>query len=385
MQARWLIGFTLGLAACSGRSVIGSGEIAVQGSGASAGLATAAGTGGAAGGPLLTGGSADGGGVTGSPAITIATGGEPSDEAGTAPGSKCSTALVASDDRNYSVTGSRLSLATVHVKPNAELTIDWSRVKHGLAGPVDAKTGIDAVDLTFVSLPAAEVIDRLNADTLYQQFWRWVLTLPTNEALTSASTLDLDRGTLTSDALLAQFDPKKYPPSENSYLVELTNSGAVGVGVQAAALFTLDDASSTTEVRLSDTSATFEYTSALPSSAVRAVPVGTPNISLDFSGLTVDALGRPFNPNVLSVRVVMTSTELTAENESTLLDLPVSHEWHAVPQSFGKIDLSTLTDDEGNPFNGIDGTNTWFLELWSDSILPAPAYLILLSPCVNPR
>jgi hypothetical protein len=45
------------------------------------------------------------------------------------------------------------------------------------------------------------------------------------------------------------------------------------------------------------------------------------------------------------------------------------------------VDLSTLTDDAGDAFTGIDADHRWLFELYDDSLMPAPAYLLELTPC----
>jgi len=46
------------------------------------------------------------------------------------------------------------------------------------------------------------------------------------------------------------------------------------------------------------------------------------------------------------------------------------------------VNLSTFTNESGQPFTGIDDTGTWVLALsCGDCRNPAPWYLTILEPC----
>jgi hypothetical protein len=382
------------LTACSGTESIGSGDETTGGSGGSGGSA-GLGSGGTSGtGGTETNGSggsalSDGSGGLGE----TGTGGAPADSgiaegSGGSAGRSCVTRIVATDDNGYKITvDTTVELFTV--KPSSELTIDWSGLGHDLAGdPLDPRADIDDVVVGLVNVPAFKVGQQLIEGEVTQSELAILWESRTGESRTVASTFDLapiGAGMKQSQAdLLGYFDAVALPPEANSYFVEVSTGTAVGFGVQAFTVFSLDETSSNTALTLADDTVRITKRTSPPNARDPAVPAGVAGITLDFSQLQQDAEGHAITwQNITKAEVVMTSTDIRAGTRSAVLDASRDHVWRAALNA-DSVDLGTLTDDAGNGFTGIDKEHGWLLALYEDSLLPVPAYLVELNPnCAN--
>src|SRR6187402_934841 len=99
---------------------------------------------------------------------SVACSGSSGDDGAPAPNA-CGAAITAAPANNYSFS-STLSFPPVDVKPDTELTFDWSAVTTDFLGhPVDPIADIDTVNLMLWKLTNEELQIRLNADNLQQR------------------------------------------------------------------------------------------------------------------------------------------------------------------------------------------------------------------------
>ncbi|HTQ03779.1 MAG TPA: hypothetical protein VMI54_07970 [Polyangiaceae bacterium] len=272
--------------------------------------------------------------------------------------------------------------------------VDWSGLGRGLAsgppGPFDPTTSVDEVDLSIIGAAANVLSMDLGKVTVPAEPISVAVELADGETPAWFGTIRFDghgKSSVTHD-LASFYEPAKLPPV-TSFLVTLTQRANFGSSVEMVGIAFIDETSGNDTLFLNDDSARFDYTTSLSSSAFYPIPTGTPQLTLDFGALTLDARGLPLDPSAVDeVRLVESSDTLSSTGESALLDLTPTHVWRAGvdasapgPNGSGPIDLSTLTDDEGNAFGGIDGNHTWLLELWDGTLMPAPRYLVVLTPC----
>jgi len=212
------------------------------------------------------------------------------------------------------------------------------------------------------------------------------LTLPTDGSMTAA---DLDKfkigGGMDIDTatILDRLDPSKYPPANYTYTLMAQTGGELGRGVRMIQAFRLDDSSSNTDVKLSNSSTGLQYTADLHSSPATEIPSGEPCIKLDWKDLPKNALGVDFDNTSITEVMVGHYTQSPNELEGKFLDLDLI----ATDLYRGNIDSGTVADfsqlktSSGKSFSGIDGSGTWLVALICGNCRnPAPLYLSVLKP-----
>lgn len=347
-----------------------SGDDSGTGGGAGTG-GSSAGTGGSAGTAAGTGGSTSG------------TGGS----AGTAGGSSCGANVTANAVNNYSFS-STLTFPPVSVMPDTELSFDWSAVTQDFLGhDVDPMTDVDQVSVIMWSLPLEELQTKLNDETLAQRDTTTVpVTLFTDKMRTSGDLLEF---TLAGNPVLPEevmpfFSATEYPPADHTYTVMVASGITLGKGTRMIQSFKLDPASTNTDVVVSNTSTMLDYTVDLDALTPTQIPAATGAVTVDWSGMTVNALGNEFQTTDITRVMLGRYTESVAELEASFLDLELIAEdlYRADVPSGTSIDLSTLMTESGQAFAGIDANSTWVLTLiCGDCNNPAPWYLTVLEPC----
>jgi len=375
------------LAACSGtedpepQATGGAGSGGTGGAMAGTGGATA-GTGGATGG---TGGATGGSGGTAGSGAVAGSGGS-SGSAGAVTG--CNDAIVATAAQNYAFS-STITLPPVGVQPDSELTFDWSTVTEDLLGhPLNPTADVDMVELGLWELTQEELEMKLNADQLKQSDLEVIANLETMNTLTSTTLFNFtSAGTpLTPDLILPYVNAANYPPDQYTYTVMIATGTALGQGTRLLQAFHLDPASTNTTVNLTDASVNLVWSADLGALTSPEVHAATPGITIDWSGMTVNSMGYPFEPSDITEVLVGHYDETPEELEAQFLDLEMIHEdmWRGEVLSGTNLNLSALTNEAGATFPGISASGTWVVALiCGECANPAPWYLTILKPCAG--
>ncbi len=375
---------------CSGTSDDDAASGGTAGTGASGGTAGTGASGG-------TGGAGATGGAAGTGAGTGGSG------AGSG-GATCGGSIVASPENDYAFT-STLSFPPIAVKPDSNLTFEWGgTTKDFLKHSLDPMNNVDSVNLMLWKLTQSELETKLNDDALAQRDLAIIATVYTQKMLTSSELFDFTSvGTPLTPCQILPFvqalnpDPNGHPecadwamnvgdgydPAAHIYTVMLATGEELGQGTRMIQSFKLDPASTNTTVTIDSTSTVLDYSVDLHSLTPTMVPAGTPALSIDWTGLTTNGLGKPFNKPITRARIGR-YTQTPAEMEAQFLDLDMIADkmWSADVPGGMTMDLSQLTDDMGQPFPGIDASYTWIVALDCGSCAnPAPWYLSLLEPC----
>lgn len=374
------------------------------------------GTGGTAGG---TGGTAMGG--TGNAATggtgNAATGGTGNTAmGGTSGGGQCVTGTVKVDTANNYTFTSDIKLTPMPVKPNdPNLTIDWSGVTTDFLGrPLDPKADIDSVLLAVFGLSVEDFEKHLNDDDgVILTSNQGGLEVITDHTATTANLQDLyipgqpQNTYKTSDDVKKGVDdylnPDLVTPTMPRILAVMAQEGTnPGSGARMIQLFTVDPSSTTTTIALGSNtllpngtdghtggttgpSMSVTYDANLHQLTPLKVMPGDTNLTIDWSGLTKNGLGRDFIPRSLYRLTVGHYTQSITELENQFLNIDALGTTYSedVP-SDEPLSLAGLKDSSGNAFTGIDGTGTWILALFCDPAYcanPAPWFLTVLSPC----
>jgi hypothetical protein len=297
--------------------------------------------------------------------------------------------IAATAANNYSFS-STLTLDVVKVASRSDLTFDWSQVTTDmLRHPIDPKTGIGMFSVLLWKLTQQDLETKLNNDELSQSDLVIPATYETNGAVTQCATTDLtELGTpIDHNVLLGYLDISTYDPSSYIYTVMLAAGTTVGQNTRMMKAFLLDSSSTNTAVTLDSHSTTLDFTANLHSLTPTLVPPGTPKITIDWTNMTVNAMGRTFDPFSIT-RVLVASysqkpTELEGDNFLSL-DTIATGMWVNEDLAGTTLSLTTLKDTNGNAFAGIDNTQTWIVALECGSCRnPAPWYLSILKPCAS--
>ena len=147
-------------------------------------------------------------------------------------------------------------------------------------------------------------------------------------------------------------------------------------------------------VALTSSSTKIDYTAHLDNLTPTQIPSGKAAITLDWGGLTTNALGRDFDPTSITNLFVGHYTQSPSELQGSLflmLDLIATDLYKGcvgdspckIP-SGTSVDFSQLQTDGGKSFPGIDSSGTWIAALQCGGCKnPAPLYLTILKPCDN--
>lgn len=302
-------------------------------------------------------------------------------------GTCMSPKIVASEKTNYAFT-STLSFPPVKVKPNTELTLDWTDVSKDFLGhTLDAKKDLNMVLMMLWQLSVADLQTKLNADSLMMSDLAVLpLSLPLDGSKSSAGiySLTLNGNAITPDQLAPYLDPTKYPPAGNTYTMMVATGMQLGQGTRMIQSFQMDPASTNTTVKMSNDSTQLTYTANLHDLTSVNVAAKSAAITLDWGQLKTNALGNPFISTNITNALVGHYTQTPAELESKFLDLDsiASELYRAEIPSGTVLDFTTLKDKDGKAFSGIDATGTWVVALQCGQCRnPAPWYLTILKPC----
>jgi hypothetical protein len=297
--------------------------------------------------------------------------------------------LEANPLNNYSFS-STITIQVTPVAANSELTFDWSAVSKDFQGhTIDPKADIDMVNLLMWSLPQAELETKLNNDELAQRDLLVAGMIKTQNTKTSVGLFEFQSiagQPLEPEMLLAYLNPEVYDPAEHSYTIVAASGEVAGQGSRMLRSFRLDSASTSTAVTMDNSSTNLTYEADLMSLRPTAVPAGSPDISMAWANIAVNAMGREFIPNGIEEVMVAKYSLTPAELETKFLDLETIADqmYRGEVASGTSLDLSTLKTEAGQSFTGIDASGTWIVALVCGNCMnPAPWYISILAPCSN--
>jgi hypothetical protein len=297
---------------------------------------------------------------------------------------ECAASIVASEANDYALS-TTFGFELTHVAPNVALTFDWSGVTEDFLGrPLDPKTDISYVDVSMVN-------DRGAAPRLAADF----MTLSTS----TVDWLALDTMGKRTHAGSDELEPQNTPPLPNDvlsifdgvafggfpYLVSIASTSDAGRETRMFAPFIFDSASENRSVVMTSHATTLAYAADLSVLTPARVQPHEPHLALDVSQLATDVYGRSFPTTLAEVRISEHSTPRGDLARDVMdLDAVADHVWRAPVGADTSIDLSTLADEDGQAFPGIDPTDpTWLLALYAGDAVPAPVFLTALEPCTG--
>ncbi len=314
--------------------------------------------------------------------------------------------LVADTTHNYSFS-SWFTLPPISVAPSPNLHFDWSEIRQDFLGhPINPAADTGMVVFNVWNLSVADFEAEIAQDGLDARDYRGLLDFYPGDSSPPATEADLSefgfQGTPT-DPASAEAIVREYlavgtlNPDSTCYTVMLQSDPEFwGEGVHMIQAFTVDPNSTNERVNLTNTSTKLGYDADLQSLEPFYVSPGTSNLSVDWSDLSFNAMGRAIDPTSLDEIVIAKYEQGQEELEGELfvdLELIAAAWWSKrleVDPTRGSpptsVDLSTLetTPGSGEYFAGIDDSGTWLLALrCSGCRSPAPQFMTVLAPCTS--
>jgi hypothetical protein len=301
----------------------------------------------------------------------------------------CFGANVVANEKNDYAFSSSITLQPVPVAHMSNLAFDWSGLTRDFEGHALAPaTDLDLAIVMFWDLPLAKFEMDLNADALFTQdlIFSPPLSLQLAGGATAAHLYDFTVNTTpVTPAMINQyFDATMYTPANSTFIVGVQTGAELGRQIRMLQAFSLDASSSVTNVALTDDSTKLAYTANLHDLTITGVPAGTAALTLDYSQMTTNGLGRPFMEGYVTSAVVGHYTQTPAQLETQFLDLDriAVATYRADIQAGSVLDFTTLKDQNGASFPGVDDSGTWLVGLICGNCRnPAPWYMTILKPC----
>ena len=303
--------------------------------------------------------------------------------------------LIAKEANDFNFT-STLTFPPVKVAPKSDLTLDWSGVTTDFLGhALDTKKNLNTILVLMFKLTLADLQTHLNADDIKQKD---LVTIPlqyaTDGSGTSAKLLTFtNSGNPSASDIMSYLDPTQYSPASYTYTLMAATGSMLGEGTRMIQSFQVDPNSTNTTVNMTKDSTQLTYTADLSHLTPTGVPAGKATLTLDYSQITKNGLGNPFDAGSITKALVGYYSETPAELEKKFLDIELiakklyrgdsdTRATNHIDLSDNKVDLSALKTDGGDAFSGIDDTGTWLVALQCGGCRnPAPWYLSVLKVC----
>jgi hypothetical protein len=301
----------------------------------------------------------------------------------------CFGSNVVANEKNDYAFSSTITLPPVTVAQMSNLAFDWSGLTHDFEGhPLDPTKDLGLAIVMAWSLPLADFEKALNADALFTSdlILSPPLSLELTPGMTSAHLYDFTLNTtpVTPTMINQYFDATMYTPANTSIIVGVQTGVDLGRQLRMLQSFNLDVNSSSTNIALKDDSTKLSYSANLHDLTITGVPGGTAALTLDWSQMVTNGLGRPFTEGYVTSAIVGHYSQTPAQLETQFLDLDriALATYRADLQAGSVLDFSTLMDANGAAFPGVDDNGTWLIGLVCGNCRnPAPWYMTILKPC----
>ena len=296
------------------------------------------------------------------------------------------------DDTNYSFTDS-ISIEMSTLKDATDLTFDWGSVTTDFLGkPVDAANDIDVVLISLWHMTPDVIKDNIKHDMLPLGANVGVITTYPDGSYTSKNLLgfDLLGNPLPPADLWMRFDTSdpsfQYPQDQYTFLMMASTGTTLGKNARMLSLFNLDPSSTKTSLTMTNASAQLDFTANLTAARAIGVPAGVPGLTIDWSQMTVNALGNPYiHGQITLAAVAHYASKTLPELEQQFQNLQeIADGWWSGPVISGaSIDLGTLVDGSGAAFPGVDTNGVWLAALFCTDNCnnPAPWSITVLEAC----
>ena len=267
---------------------------------------------------------------------------------------------------------SELSCRQVSAEPLSNTCLDWSALGTDLQGHAfESSPGITRIRMVvFRNMEWEEFLTGLVSDQLPNSVVALYMTCEP-EAGSTQCCLD-DFGLLGSKPLISQY----FEEDSGRWLFVLDTEGIHGARTLACVEPVAGSANEL--VTIDDESAALDLQVDLQSAAPVVLSSG-PDLTLDWTALSVDGLGYELPHQKVDLIQVASYDEDLATLEENFIDLPVlaTQIWSADVNGKDSLNLTELEGEE--PFPGIDSDHTWLMVLWCSTCEnPIPKAIVVL-------
>ncbi len=300
--------------------------------------------------------------------------------------------LMANEANNYTLANQLLVQSTA-IGPGTQLTLDWSALTVDMFKHNIVPGEIDRISLAQWELTHQDVMDALASDELGSS---GALVLGIEHIVTGAETsipitqmqLPYGGGQPPAEQVGMFLDPATWPPDRFSYTMTVNTGDYLKSGARMVHHAYLDPASTNHVIAITNTSTEVQIMVELDAIPPVLVPALSNAITVDWSQMMTNSLGRPFQKQTIAeVRVMhFPFTPLELEQKFLDLELIADATYVGMVQSGESLALTSLTDGAGQPFVGIDPGRggTWVVALLCLEGLcgnPAPWFMARLEAC----
>lgn len=296
-----------------------------------------------------------------------------------------SGAIAVSDADNYSFTVA-VDFESVELAAGVDSLIKWDALTTDMRGnPVSGPGEAEIVRLIELSIPQSEVEAAVADGTLTQQDvvapWEFANSSGVGTAMMSDFTVQGNA-----------FDPASeelgfIQRGSNSWIVSLwrTNTQLGQSEILSSAFIVPSDTASAQEFSFSDSSATLDFTADLHSGSSQTVgaDLAAEEYTLDWSGVTVDANGKPFDPlkaTQLFIAHLPDAADATSIEGTLLAELNAADTWLLGVYGKTEANLADALAPAGGNFPGFTAGGVWVVGILDPSGgEPAPYFLTVIT------
>ena len=291
-------------------------------------------------------------------------------------GASLSGDLILTDALTYRYTGS-VEAEVIEVESQVDASVDWSALsldlrQRSLSGP----EAVEQAALLELYGSVEEIKEALSSNALKQSDIRDYRLF---------SNVDGASGAMLSDfsVLGNPFDPTvDLVDNGGSWIVSLIEGSVASPVVLSLAFLSPVVGAGQSEIRFTNDTAALDFNVDLRDSGGLATAAGL-SYTVDWSGLTVDAVGNPFNPQTAQ-RLVVGHVPIDDPDQLTASFLQVfdlaDGLWRLDVYGQTSAALEEATSEEGDAFPGFTVGGSWLVGLECPTCLnPAPPVLAVVT------
>jgi hypothetical protein len=294
--------------------------------------------------------------------------GETGDTGPTDTGTRPGPDLVATDANDLTLTVN-YTLPTVEVREGFDTLVTWSGVSVDAWGEPLVASEVPRLLLLELTVPPAEAAAALARDELgFDLLSVWEADV-TGQVFANLSDLRYES---------TAFDPAAYllENAQRSWVVALAVPTGDRLDLRTAAILVPTPLTASSTAPLVDGAASFTWSGALDGEPL-VTSSAWEQWTLDWDGLGTDALGRPFDQDVVNELFVARYTAAPEALGASLLDLPGAADavWRMEVGGFTDARLEFAIDAGGGSFPGFTAGSTWVVGgRCSTCFTPFPAF-----------
>lgn len=268
--------------------------------------------------------------------------------------------LVFEDANNYAFDGT-FTIETVEVEPGQDFCVDWSGITTDIRGRAFDATDVDQVALLQFDLTQSDVLDQIDTNQLRQDdaAYQYLWTQPGGASTMCATEAEII-GNFFDPALLVE-------ESDKTWVLSLIDLDTGKNDILMTAFVAPTDGSTNHDYAFTDTTASLAYTVDIDGKDPIVATAAAGSWTLDWSGVTNDVNGMPFDPLLGDELLIAHYADYTsvAEVEDVFLRLDTEASETYVLNVYGEVDadLSTAETDDGDGFGGFTTDGVWLVAI----------------------